>query len=187
MGRKLGALSPFWGGEAGSPSSTITPGPMPTPYKVGSSSVQPFGHNIHGPKIRGCAPSLRRGELGPHLTMSLGSRPTSYQVASWSIEPFGYNRYRPNIWGLCPFGGRGHGSPSNAMWPGPMPTCTPSFILTRPSVWPQYTNVTDRQDRHTGQDNGPIAWGEPFYKRFANDIDENVMMAMMIYTIKCQT
>jgi len=35
----------------------------------------------------------------------------------------------------------------------------PSFILIHPSVWPQYTNVTDRQ---TGQDKpvgfyGPIA------------------------------
>jgi len=45
----------------------------------------------------------------------------------------------------------------------------PSFILIRPTVWPQYTNVTDRQRGQTGQtdrtDNGPIAYGEPFYKR----------------------
>jgi len=35
--------------------------------------------------------------------------------------------------------------------------------LIYPTVWPQYTNVTDRQ---TGQtDNGLIAYGEPFYKR----------------------
>ena len=34
------------------------------------------------------------------------------------------------------------------MWPGPRPTCIPSFILISPTVWPQYTNVTDR----TGQD-----------------------------------
>jgi len=40
----------------------------------------------------------------------------------------------------------------------------PSFILIRPTVWPQYTNVTDRHDR-TGQDNGPISQGEPIYKR----------------------
>jgi len=39
----------------------------------------------------------------------------------------------------------------------------PNFILIHPTVWPQYTNVTDRQDRQTGQDkrrqtdNGPIA------------------------------
>jgi len=29
-----------------------------------------------------------------------------------------------------------------------------SFILIRPTVWPQYTNVTDMTDR---EDNGPIA------------------------------
>ena len=33
------------------------------------------------------------------------------------------------------------------MWPGLRPTCTPSFVLIHPSVCPQYTNVTDRQDR----------------------------------------
>ena len=41
----------------------------------------------------------------------------------------------------------------------------PSFILIHPTVWPQYTNVRDRQDRQTGQtdrqtdrqtDNGPV-------------------------------
>jgi len=45
--------------------------------------------------------------------------------------------------------GGGAGSPSNTMWPGPRPTCMPSFILIRPTVSPQCTNVTDRQ---TGQD-----------------------------------
>ena len=30
----------------------------------------------------------------------------------------------------------------------------PSFILIRSTVWPQYTNVTDSQNR---TDNGPIA------------------------------
>jgi len=58
------------------------------------------------------------------------------------------------------------GSPSNTVWPGHRPTCMPSFVLIHPTVWPQYTNVTDRQvrqtdrqtDRHTDrQDNGPIA------------------------------
>ena len=50
--------------------------------------------------------------------------------------------------GAVPFGGGGAGSPSNTMWPGPRPTCMPSFILIRQTVWPQYTNVTVRQ---TGQ------------------------------------
>jgi len=31
----------------------------------------------------------------------------------------------------------------------------PSFILIRPTVWSQYTNVTDRRDRQI--DNGPTA------------------------------
>jgi len=52
--------------------------------------------------------------------------------------------------GSAPFLGRGAGSPSNTMWPGPRPTCMSSFILSHPTIWPQYTNVTDRQDR-TGQ------------------------------------
>ena len=49
--------------------------------------------------------------------------------------------------GAVPFGGGRAGSPSNTMWPGPRPTCMPSFILIRQTVWPQNTNVTDRQDR----------------------------------------
>jgi len=32
-----------------------------------------------------------------------------------------------------------------------------SFHLDRPTVWPQYTNVADRQDRTDRQHNGPIA------------------------------
>jgi len=64
------------------------------------------------------------------------------------------------FWGSAPFLGRGVGSPSNTVWPGTRPTGMPSFILIRQTVWPQYTNVTDRtgqdkQDRQT--DNGPIA------------------------------
>jgi len=40
-------------------------------------------------------------------------------------------------------------APSNTMWPGPRPTCMPSFISIRPTVWPQYTNVRDRQTDRT--------------------------------------
>ena len=56
--------------------------------------------------------------------------------------------------GLCPFRGWGGGSPSNTVWPGPRPTCMPSFILIRPTVWPQYTNVTDRPDRQRTDSTG---------------------------------
>ena len=50
-------------------------------------------------------------------------------------------------WGLCalPSLGRVAGSPPNTMWPGPRPTSVSSGILTHPTIWPQYTNVTDRQ------------------------------------------
>jgi len=37
---------------------------------------------------------------------------------------------------------------------------SPSGILIHPAVWPQYTNVTDRQTDRTWQDrhdNGPMA------------------------------
>jgi len=52
-------------------------------------------------------------------------------------------------WGLCPLweGELGPQSPSNRIWPGPRPTFVPSGILFHPTVWPQYTNVTDRTDR----------------------------------------
>jgi len=54
-----------------------------------------------------------------------------------------------------PLWGRGGGFSSNTMWPGPRLTSMPSFVLIHPTVWPQYTNVTDRTDRQT--DNDPIA------------------------------
>jgi len=44
----------------------------------------------------------------------------------------------------------GVGSPSNTMLPGPRPTSISSGILIHPTVWPQYTNVTDRHTL-TGQ------------------------------------
>jgi len=54
--------------------------------------------------------------------------------------------------------------PHLTVWPGPRPACVPSFILIHPTVWPQYNNVTDRQeDRQTDRTgNGLIALGEPF-------------------------
>jgi len=59
--------------------------------------------------------------------------------------------------GLCPLFGRGAGSPSNTVWPGPRPTCMPSLVLIRPTVWPQYTNVTVRQtDRQVRQQTDSI-------------------------------
>jgi len=68
------------------------------------------------------------------------------------MQPFGRNRYGPKIGGSAPLWERGGVSQSHTMWPGPRPTCVPSFILIRPTVWPQCTNVTDRTDRQDRQD-----------------------------------
>jgi len=61
--------------------------------------------------------------------------------------------WRQQIWaenweGYAPFWGREAGSPSNRA----KAYLHLSFILIHPTVWPKHTNVTDRQDRQTGQD-----------------------------------
>ena len=49
---------------------------------------------------------------------------------------------------LCPFGGGGTAGPScNTMPHGPRPTSVPSGISIHPADWPQYTKVTNRQER----------------------------------------
>ena len=48
-------------------------------------------------------------------------------------------------WGRYPFEGGGSRSPSHTVCP--RPTCMLSFFLIYKTIWPQYTNVTDR----TGQ------------------------------------
>jgi len=156
MGRNLGELCPLlWGGELGLHVAECGLAWGLPPYQVASWSMQPFWHNRHRPKIGGSAPFMGR-ELSSQLTQCrLCQGLPSYQVASWSIEPFGHNRYGLKIWGAVPLWRRGPRSPSNTMWPGPRPTSMPTFIRIRPTVWPQYTNVTDRTDRQT--DNGPIA------------------------------
>ena len=55
----------------------------------------------------------------------------------------------------------------------------PSFILIHPTVWPHYTNVTDRQDRTDRQ--GLIGQGEPFYKRLPK-MAEPIGMPFEIWT-----
>jgi len=63
------------------------------------------------------------------------------QLLRWATVP---EQSGPKIGGGCyaPFRG-GAGFPSNTMWPGSRPTSIPSGILIHPTVWPQYTIVTD--------------------------------------------
>ena len=67
MGRKLGTMPPFWGGDLGPHLVQCGLGRGLPPYQVTSWSMQPFCNNRHGLKIGSCAP-LGGGELGPHLT-----------------------------------------------------------------------------------------------------------------------
>jgi len=53
------------------------------------------------------------------------------------------------------FLGGGAESPCNTMWPWPRPTSMASGTLIHPTVWPQYTNITDRTDNTEQTDNGP--------------------------------
>ena len=97
-----------------------------------------------------CAPSIIwGGEMSSHLTQCrLGRGLSQYQVPYSAIQPYGHNGHGPKIGRLlCPLFEGGSGSPSNTMWPGPRPTTIPSGALIHPTVWPQYTNVTDRTDR----------------------------------------
>ena len=101
-----------------------------------------------GRKLGSCA-SLGEVELDPHLTQCrLGWGLPPYQVVSWCIQPFGHNRHGPKV-GVCPFWAGEAGTPWNTMSLLPKPTCTSHLFLIHPTVWPQYTNVSDRQDRQT--------------------------------------
>jgi len=121
-------LRVLWGGEGkvGPPPNTMWPGPKPT--------TLPSGTLIHP-------------AVWPHQTWA-----ADYLDAGKAFT----RKFR--MWGLLchfPWGG-GTGAPPNIVWPEPRPTCMPSFILIRPTVWPQYTNVTDRTGKDR-QDNGPMA------------------------------
>jgi len=90
----------------------------------------------------GAVPPFCGGTGSPSNTKSPGPRPTYTPSGILIHQPLGHNGHGPQIGGGCPH---------QTLWPGPRPTCMASFILIRPTVWPQYTNVTDR----TGQ-TGPF-------------------------------
>jgi len=94
-------------------------------------------------------------------TMSPGPRPTSVP-SGILIHPAVCGQtattdHGPKIEGVCLFFWGGRVLSSNltlSRLSRGRPTSVPSFILIHPTVWPQYTNVTDRQDRtdrQTGQ------------------------------------
>ena len=131
MGRKLGALPPFWGGELG-PHLTQSTGPRPTSIPSGIviyAAIWPqqtWAENWGAPP-----PSWGAGAGSPSNTKSPTSIPGGILIhaAIWPQQTWAKN------WGLHPFLGRGAGSPPNTMWPGLRPTCMPSFISIRPTIW----------------------------------------------------
>ena len=96
-----------------------------------------------GRKERAAACMLSSGVAGSRVEVYLR---TKWHDLDPSL-PFGHKGMGRKVGVLCPFLG-GAGSPSNnTMSPGPRHISIPSGILIHPTVWSQYTNVTDRQDR----------------------------------------
>ena len=111
------------------------------PYQVAPSSIQPFGHNKHGPQNgwRWVCPLFWEVAGSPSNTKSSRPRPTSiptkcYLSPSSRLATMDIGQ---KLGGLCPFRGGGARSPSGTMWPGPRSTSTPAAILIHPGIWPQ--------------------------------------------------
>jgi len=113
------------------------------PCQVASCSIQPSGHNRHGPKLGSSAP-FGEGAGSPYSTMSLGLRPTSLPSDILIHPGSGFQQ----IWaettdmgrklgGSAPFYGWGAGSLSNTMSLVLRPTSLPSGMLIHPAIRPQ--------------------------------------------------
>ena len=101
-----------------------------------------------GRKFGGLRPFWGGGAGSPSNTKS--PRAETYLHTKWNLDLCSHLAATDmgRKLGAVPLWERGSWAPSNTVWSWPWPTCVPSFILIRQTVWPQYTNVTDRQ---TGQ------------------------------------
>ena len=92
IGRKLGGGAPFFGrGSWGPHLSQCGLGRGLPTCQVPSWSIQPFGHNRHGPKIVGLCPFWGGGAGSPSIQCGQGRGLPACQVSSWSIQLFGHN------------------------------------------------------------------------------------------------
>jgi len=141
MGQKEGDCCAPFAGELGprTPSNTTWPGPRSTSYQVASLSIEPFGHNIHGPKIGWWLSPFLYRELGPHLTQTRLGRGLPHTKRHLSPSNRLATMDMGRKLGLCPFSGGGAGSPTNTMSPSLILTSVPSGILMHPAIWPQLT------------------------------------------------
>jgi len=111
------------------------------PHPVASSSIRPFGHNRHGPKIGWgeCALFSRNSLAIEHkVTWAEAYLHTKCHL-SQSTRLATTDISRKLGEGLFPFRVRGTGYPSNTMSHRPRPTSIPSGILIHAAVWPQQT------------------------------------------------
>jgi len=83
MGRKEGCCCAPLGGELGPHLTQCGMGRGLPQNQVASWSIQPFGHNRHGPKFVGLRPYLTQCGVGRGLPPC--------EVSFWSFEPFGHN------------------------------------------------------------------------------------------------
>ena len=146
-----GLLCPFRGGwELGPRLTQCGLGQGLLPYQVASSSIEPFSHNRHGPKIGWGAVPFFLGSWVPIKDKVAWAE--ACLCNKWHLGPSSHLATIDmglKLGGSVPFLGRGAGSPSSTMWPGPRPTCVPSFILIHPAVWPVAT--IHQRHRQTGQ------------------------------------
>jgi len=136
---------------------------------VPSSSIQPFGHNRHKPKIGGSDPPLLGGGARPpSTTKSPWPRPTSIpsgiliHPAIWPQHIWAKN------WGQPPLGG-GAGSPSNTVYLNAKFHLDPSNRLA--TVHKRHRK-TDRHDRQRSDSN---SIGRTVLLTVAQKVDEENM------------
>ena len=106
MGRKEGGCCAHFAGEAG-PNTGLTLcglGRGLLPHQVASSSIQPFGHNIHGAKNWvGAVSYFLWGAGSPSKTKSPGPRTTSIPSGILVHPAVWKQRILAKNCGLCPF------------------------------------------------------------------------------------
>jgi len=138
MGRKEGAAVPL-SRELGPRLVQCGLGRSLLPYQAASSSIQPFGHNGHGPKI-GCGECALFLGVAGSTSNTMSRRPRHTFVPSDSLMHPGRLatiQMGRKFGALPPVLGRGAVSPPSTMWTGPRPTSMPSAILIHPAVRPQ--------------------------------------------------
>jgi len=120
----------------------------------------------------------REGAVSPSDTVAWAE---AYLRTKWHLDPSCHlaTTYKPKLrGGALPLCGRGAVSPPNAVCSGPKPTSMPCFVLIHPTVWRQYTNVTDRQDRKTYRQRSDSVWAN----RFTNGRPKTVHMLSRPYS-----